>query len=67
MLKRRCPLCGAMKFMTQDTFPKTMFQVNNDWSINILREEPGQEVNPEQIFCGACSWKGPLKNLREGL
>jgi len=67
MMKRRCPLCGAMKFMTTDRGPKTVFQVSNDWTIEILRAESDQEMNPEKIFCGGCSWKGPLKDLIEGL
>lgn len=67
MIKRRCPLCGAIKFMSKDRGPKTMFQVNNDWSVEIIRTESDQQIDPEEIFCGACSWKGPLKKLVEGV
>jgi hypothetical protein len=67
MTKRRCPVCGAMKFLTSDRGPKTMFQVFEDWSIEIIQAESEQQIDKDRIYCAACSWKGPLNQLIQGL
>lgn len=44
-----------------------MFQVMEDWSVEILVAESDQQIDQNRIHCLACSWKGPMSQLIEGL
>ncbi|MBM9615376.1 hypothetical protein JWJ90_13915 [Desulfobulbus rhabdoformis] len=64
-----CPQCGSQWFVSSRSGERTVFQMDGQHQPVIAQPESISEdtvpINPDQIFCGACSWKGPENDLVE--
>ncbi len=63
-----CPQCGAILFYVRtESGTNLFFKVNPERNLVPTREEFEQVVGlqPEQINCASCSWKGPVRKLKD--
>jgi len=64
-----CPKCGSQWFVSSRTGDRIVFQVDEKHH-PIIAESHGVSpqavpIDPARIFCGACSWQGPVTDLVE--
>ncbi len=64
-----CPKCGSEWFVSSKTGERIVFQM--DTGRHPLIARPDQQVkdanliDPDHLYCGACTWKGPAEHLVE--
>jgi ribosomal protein S27AE len=64
-----CPRCGSEWFVSARTGERLVFQV--DVSLTpvmngaVASTASGAGMDPERLFCGACTWQGPTRELVE--
>jgi len=68
MENKVCPSCGSQYFLSARTQGKRVFHVHNSGELLPVAEDSAQsmtlEVDPQHIYCGACSWSGRLDALQ---
>nr|WP_320010387.1 hypothetical protein [uncultured Desulfobulbus sp.] len=64
-----CPQCGSQWFLSSRSGERTVFQMDAAHQALIAQEETlspdAVPINNEHIFCGACTWNGPVTDLVE--
>ena len=64
-----CPKCGAVWFVSTRSGARIAFQVDDNFQPIVAEpdELPADAVpiDPGHIYCGACSWQGPITELVE--
>lgn len=64
---RACPQCGSEWFVSTRSGERIVFQM--DVAGNPLIVQPDSHspetvpIDPDHLFCGACTWKGPATAL----
>lgn len=69
MERMACPKCGSEYFVSARSGDRVVFQVSDSCEVLIIKQE-GRIDSPlliegQQIYCGACSWKGQQGDLVE--
>ncbi|MGE4558874.1 MAG: hypothetical protein AB7E77_01615 [Desulfobulbus sp.] len=64
-----CPRCGSEWFVSTRTGDRIAFRMDTE-RCPVIREpdnipKEAAPINPEQIFCGACTWQGAVAALVE--
>lgn len=64
-----CPSCGSTYFMTSKTGPKDIFKVVSERRLECVQLDSGavgaEDIDTQNICCGACSWQGSVDELVE--
>ena len=64
---RICPACGSRYFRAQHHSTRAVFHVSDTDAVIPLTGttvDDSQPIDTEDICCGACSWRGRLKDLQ---
>lgn len=64
-----CPRCGSEWFVSARTEERVVFQMdaarNPVVKGTVASTVAVAGMDPEHIFCGACTWQGPTRELVE--
>jgi len=64
-----CPQCGSTWFVSSRSGDRIVFQMDEKRQPVIAEPESvtpqAVPIDPAHIFCGACSWQGPVADLVE--
>ncbi|MGD9946931.1 MAG: hypothetical protein AB7U29_00470 [Desulfobulbus sp.] len=64
-----CPKCGSEWFVSTRTGDRIAFQMDDAYQPVIADPEgfsaQAAPIAQEHIYCGACSWQGPVTDLVE--
>ncbi len=64
-----CPMCGSELFVSTRSGKRIVFHMDAERHPVIVgpEQQPAGAipVNPELLYCGACSWQGPASGLVE--
>jgi hypothetical protein len=69
MERLACPQCGSEWFVSSRIRERIVFQMDAHHHPILVQPEllPKEAVpiNPDHIYCGACTWQGPAAHLVE--
>ena len=64
-----CPTCGSEWFVSTRNGERMVFQMDADQQPVLAEAQApsatAAQINPNHIFCGACTWQGPAAELVE--
>ncbi|MDD2465632.1 MAG: hypothetical protein PHI97_16665 [Desulfobulbus sp.] len=64
-----CPQCGSEWFVSTRTGDRIAFHMDAKYQPVIADPEgisaQAAPIEPEHVYCGACSWQGPVIELVE--
>ncbi len=64
-----CPMCGSELFLSTRAGERIVFKMDAERRPVLMHPEHSSmgapPINPQALFCGACSWQGSIEALVE--